>query len=136
MTTIMEILYVDFLRKACTFRIVGDQLLKVLVFTAKIVRPTPQTQCLSRHKPLELSSYTLQHCIGGRCGGIWEILPCLRINFHDSSMTAIYAITLCRVYKKKYPNWKIASTSAIPQNLGYFLQPWILRSLLVYLGQK
>ena len=43
---------------------------------------------------------------------------------------------LYRVYKKKCPKWKIASTSDIPQNLGYFLQPGIIRSLLVYLGQK
>ena len=39
-----------------------------------------------------------------------------------------------RVYQKKCPKWKIASTSDIPQNLGYFLPA--SRSLLVYLGQK
>ena len=43
---------------------------------------------------------------------------------------------LYRVYQKKCPKWKIASTSDIPQNLGYFLQPGIIRSLLVYLAQK
>ena len=43
---------------------------------------------------------------------------------------------LYRVYQKKCPKWKIASTSDIPQNLGYFLQARISRSLLVYLGQK
>ena len=43
---------------------------------------------------------------------------------------------LYRVYQKKCPKWKIASTSDIPQNLGYFLPARISRSLLVYLGQK
>ena len=44
--------------------------------------------------------------------------------------------TYYRVYQKKCPKWKIASTSDIPQNLGYFLPARISRSLLVYLGQK
>ena len=37
-----------------------------------------------------------------------------------------------RVYQKKCPKWKIASTSDIPQDLGYFLQPRVIRSPLVY----
>ena len=37
---------------------------------------------------------------------------------------------------KKCPKWKIASTLDIRQNLRYFLQPRVIRSLLVYLGQK
>ena len=37
---------------------------------------------------------------------------------------------------KKCPKWKIASTSDISQNLGHFLQPRVIRSLLVYTGHK
>ena len=51
--------------------------------------------------------------------------------FSDSPIKILY-----RVYQKKCPKWKIASTSDIPQNLGYFLPARISRSLLVYLGQK
>ena len=43
---------------------------------------------------------------------------------------------LYRVYQKKCPKWKIASTLDIPQSLGYFLHPRVIRSLLVYPGQK
>ena len=39
--------------------------------------------------------------------------------------------------KKNVPSGKLlASTSDIPHNLGYFLQPRVIRCLLVYLGHK
>ena len=62
-----------------------------------------------------------------------SVLKCVFLWFFLNKQLSDYTI---QGVSKKCPKWKIASTSDIPQYLGYFLQPRVIRSLLAYLGQK
>ena len=61
--------------------------------------------------------------------GCASLLVCL--------LQCLLSLFIYRVYQKNVPSGKLlASTSDIPHNLGYFLQPRVIRCLLVYLGHK